>query len=404
MQGGVIMASPTRLTFPVVSFRHLETPFQSKGFRDYFAIVEVKHLPDLSDWRKINVRDPKLTGAVPRAIRDSLHANPDTFLFLNRGLVVSAADVSFDSRSGKLSLAMEDPNLHGLMDGGHTYKIVMEEQGGLDGPQYVRLEIIQGFTKDDIRDLVDARNTSNQVRDESLMNLAGEFDKLKKSILKRAYANLVAYKEHEIMEDGGAKPIDIREIVSLLMVFDRKHFNAETHPINAYRSKAASLNHFAQNREVFEKIYPLAHDILQLWDHIHLQLPELYNRARGRGEDVSGGKFGKLTGVAMYDGKRREPLYFIQGESRYSIPTGFKYPILGAFRAILDEQDGRYVWGKGLDPKGLLMSGLGETLAGIVGNFALDQRNPSKTGKSALVWQSCYQAAELVYLRSKVAK
>lgn len=398
------MASPTHLTFPVVSFRHLETPFQSKGFRDYFAIVEVKHLPDLSDWRKINVRDPKLTGSVPRAIRDSLHANLETFLFLNRGLVISAADVSFDSRSGKLSLAMEDPNLHGLMDGGHTHKILIEEQEGLEGPQYVRLEIIQGFTKDDIRDLVEARNTSNQVRDESLMNLAGEFDKLKKAVQRRQYADLIAYKEHEIMEDGGTKPIDIREIISLLMVFDRDHFDASTHPINAYRSKAASLNHFAQNRKSFEKVYPLAHDVLQLWDHIHLQLPELYNRARGKGEDVSGGKFGKLTGVAMYEGKRREPLYFINGESKYSIPTGFKYPILGAFRAILEEHEGRYVWGKGLDPKVLLMSGLGETLAGIVGNFALDQRNPSKTGKSALVWQSCYQAAELVYLRSKASK
>ncbi|MCC6348884.1 MAG: AIPR family protein [Candidatus Eisenbacteria bacterium] len=398
------MAATTHLTFPVVSFRHLETPFQPKGFRDYFAIVEVKNLPDLTDWRKINVRDPKLTGSVPRAIRDSLHANTETFLFLNRGLVISAADVSFDNRSGKLSLVMEDPNLHGLMDGGHTYKILIEEQEGLEGTQYVRLEIIQGFTKDDIRDLVDARNTSNQVRDESLMNLAGEFDKLKRAVSRHQYAELIAYKEHEIMEDGGTKPIDIREIISLLMVFDREHFDAATHPINAYRSKAASLNHFGQNRRSFEKIYPLANDILQLWDHIHLQLPELYNRARGKGEDVSGGKFGKLTGVAMYEGKRREPLYFVKGDSKYSIPTGFKYPILGAFRAILEESDGRYVWGKGLDPKVLLMSGLGETLAGIVGNFALDQRNPSKTGKSALVWQSCYQAAELVYLRSKAAK
>ncbi len=398
------MAIPTNLTFPVASFRHLETPFQSNGFRNYFAIVEVKNLPDFADWRKINVRDPKLTGAVPRAIRESLHANAETFLFLNRGLVISAAGVSFDNKSGRLSLRMEDPNLHGLMDGGHTYKIIAEERDALEQEQYVRLEIIQGFTKDDIHDLVDARNTSNQVRDESLMNLAGEFEKLKKVLVRRRYANLIAYKEHEIMEDGSAKPIDIREIVSLLMVFDCEHFDASLHPINAYRSKAASLTHFDQSKHSFEKIYPLAHDIFRLWDNVHLQLPELYNRARGRGDDVSGGKFGKLTGVSMYEGKRRERLHFIDGESRYSIPTGFKYPILGAFRAILEERNGRYVWGKNMDPNLLLMTGLGETLAGIVGNFALDQRNPSKTGKSLLVWQSCYQAAELVYLRTKAGK
>ncbi len=198
------MANPTHLTFPVVSFRHLDTPFQSKGFRDYFAIVEVKQSPRSLGLAEDQCSRPQADGRGPApAIRDSLHANTETFLFLNRGLVISAADVSFDSRSGKLSLSMEDPNLHGLMDGGHTYKIVIEEQDGLEGTQYVRLEIIQGFTKDDIRDLVDARNTSNQVRDESLMNLAGEFDKLKKAVARRQYADLIAYKEHEIMEDGG---------------------------------------------------------------------------------------------------------------------------------------------------------------------------------------------------------
>jgi len=32
-------------------------------------VVDVRDLPDLSEWRKINVRDPKMTGAVPNRIR-----------------------------------------------------------------------------------------------------------------------------------------------------------------------------------------------------------------------------------------------------------------------------------------------------------------------------------------------
>src|SRR5262249_46480641 len=36
--------------------------------------------------------------------------------------------------------------------------------------------------------------------------------------------------------------------------------------------------------------------------------------------------------------------------------------------------------------------------ADTIGNFALDARNPSKTGKSPLVWQACYQAARVAYL------
>jgi len=127
-------------------------------------------------------------------------------------------------------------------------------------------------------------------------------------------------------------------------------------------------------------------------------LPDLYNRVRGKSGEVAGGKFGKLTGVTTYDGKRRAQLLFIGQESKYGVPAGFVYPVLAAFRALLVEKSGRYAWGKGVDPLTLLKGQLGETLADTIGNFALDARNPSKTGKSPLVWQACYQAAQVAYL------
>jgi hypothetical protein len=133
-----------------------------------------------------------------------------------------------------------------------------------------------------------------------------------------------------------------------------------------------------------------------------VHLPDLYNKVRAKGE-VSGGKFGKLTGVTTYVGKRKAQLLFVGKESKYGVPAGFVYPVLGAFRALLEEKSGRYVWGKGIDPIRLLQGQLGETLADTIGNFALDARNPSKTGKSPLVWQACYQAAQVVYLSRAAA-
>lgn len=392
------MGTPVSFTFPVVSFRHVETPFLKRGYRDYFAVVEVKKLPDLSAWRKINVRDPKLSGAVPKAIRESVHNHPELFVFMNRGIVLSAESVSFNNQTSELTLTMRDRNLHGLLDGGHTYNIVLEEGRNLEEGQYVRLEVLVGFKLDEIPDLVDARNTSNQVRDQSLMNLKDEFEKLKKAIASNRYANLIAYKEHELLDDGSTKPIDVREVIAILTCFDRDNFDARTHPINAYRSKAACLQHFAANKQSYEKIYPLANDILELHDYIHLYLPDLYNRVRAKGGEVVGGKFGKLTGVGTYDGARKAQLLFVGKESKYGVPAGFVYPILGAFRALLEENRGRYVWGKGLNPLKLLQGQLGETLADTIGNFALDARNPSKTGKQPLVWQACYQAAQVAYL------
>lgn len=392
------MSAPSRFKFPVSSFRHLETPFKKQGYRDYFAVLELKDLPDLSGWRKINVRDPKLTGAVPNAIREGVKEQPEMFLFMNRGIVLAVDSVSFDSTTSILTITMRDPDLHGLLDGGHTYNILLEERESLEEPQYVKLEILEGFNPDEIANLVDARNTSNQVRDQSLMNLREEFEKLKKAISGRPYENLIAFKEHEVDKDGNAKPIDVREVIAILTAFDKDHFDDKVHPINAYRSKAACLQHFQANKKSYEKIYPLANDILELYDHIQLNLPDLYNKVRGEHGDVVGGKFGKLTGVTTYKGKRKAQLLFIGKESNYGVPAGFVYPMLGAFRALLEEKSGRYVWGKGFEPLKLLKGKLGETLAETIGNFALDARNPSKTGKQPLVWRSCYQAGQVVYL------
>lgn len=394
------MATSARFKIPVTSFRHLESPFKKLGYRDYFAVAEVQNLPDLSDWRKINVRDPKLTGRVPEAIREGIKSQPEMFLFMNRGIVLAVESASFDNDANILTITLNDRDLHGLLDGGHTYDIILEERENLEEPQYVKLEILEGFDVEEIANVVDARNTSNQVRDQSLMNLREEFEKLKAAIAGTRYENLIAYKEYQVDDDGEPRPIDVRDVVAILTVFDKDTFSDKVHPINAYRSKAACLQHFRANTKSYEKIYPLAKDILKLYDHVQLELPRLYNKVRGEAGDVVGGKFGKLTGVSTYRGKRKAQLLFIGKESNYGVPSGFIYPMLGAFRALLEEKNGRYRWGKGLDPFELLSGDFGERLAETIGNFALDARNPSKTGKQPLVWQSCYKEGQVLYLSS----
>ncbi len=397
------MKKSASLTFPVVSFRHLETPFHNQGCRDYFAVVDTSQLPDLSDWRRINVRDPKLKGAVPNAIRESLGSKPDMFVFMNRGLVLAVDKVSFDNKASTVTMKLTNPAIHGLLDGGHTYNIVMEETPSLPQKQYLRVEFLEGIDHEGIIDVVDARNTSNQVKDESLMNLSGEFNALKAALKGATYFNQIAFSEYETDDEGNPKPLDVREIVAILTVFDRDHFDDSVHPIDAYRVKAQCLKRFKEHQESYKKIYPLAQEMLALFDHVRYQLPDLYNTVRGVTGDVSGGKFGKLTGVSVYSGKRSQYLYYIGKNSKYGVPDGFTYPILGAFRALLAEKKGRYVWGQGLKPVDLLRGSLGSKLADTIGNFALEAKNPSKTGKSPLVWQACYQSAENAYMRAQLA-
>lgn len=394
------MSKPTSLSFPVFSFRHLENPLIGNGYRDYFAYVDINQLPDFEGWRKINVRDPKLSGAVPDAIREGLRDFPQMFHFMNRGIVIAADSAEYDNKSKILTLHLKDPNLHGLLDGGHTYNILREQTGAGGVHPHVKLEIIEGFGREELTPVVDARNTSNQVRDESLMNLQGAFGALKETLRDKPYFKDIAFKEYEIGEDENPKQIDVREIVAILTAFDKESFDAISHPIKAYSSKVACLNHFRDHRGSYDKLYPIADDLLRLYDHISLNLPELYNTARGKADDVSGGKFGKLTGVTVYKGNRSAHLHFINQNTKYGVPAGFVFPILGAFRALLVDKGDRYGWAAGVDPISLLKSELGLTLANVIGNFALEAQNPSKTGKSANVWQSCYVMAENVFLRS----
>jgi hypothetical protein len=388
-----------QFSFKVESFRNVETPFTKNGYRDYYCVVAIKNLPNLQDWRKINVRDPKLTGSVPKAIKESFYDNPELFLFMNRGIVIAADSVRFDNKTLEVTISLSDPNLHGLLDGGHTYNIITEEATESNLQQYVKVEILEGFLSEDIAQVVDARNTSNQVKDESLMNLSGEFDDLKKALKGTTYIDKIAFKEFELDENDNPKPIDIREVIAILTAFDADNFSDKVHPINTYRSKVACLKHFKNNTKSYKKIYPLAKEILALYDSIQEKLPNLYNKARGQSGDVGGGKFGRLTGVTVYD-KSFTNLYFIDKKSKYSVPAGFIYPILGAFRAFLEEKNNKYHWGENIDPLNLLEGDLGLKLADTLGTFALEAQNPSKTGKQPLVWQACYQQAQIAYLLS----
>lgn len=61
-----------------------------------------------------------------------------------------------------------------------------------------------------------ARNTSTQVKEQSLANLSQHFDAIKDILKNEPYANRIAYKETEFSEDGSRKDIDIKEIYHIL--------------------------------------------------------------------------------------------------------------------------------------------------------------------------------------------
>jgi hypothetical protein len=403
----VIQSQGATIEFPVVSLRRIPSKADTDGLRAYVAVVSVFDLPDLTEWRKINVRDPKMNGAVPKAIRKTLDEDPASFLFKNRGLVITVKSTKFDTESSKLTLNMENPDIHGLLDGGHSYKVIKAYCSDVDREEiqtqdqaFVRLEVLEGFDGEQIRNIVDARNTSNQVKDQSLMELANSFDGIKKAIAGQPYANKVAYKEYEIMDgtDGKtAKPIDVRDIIALMTLFDKDHFGDNNHPVMAYSQKADCLKRYKDNRESYEKILPLLKDILRLWDVIHRDMRSWYEESKAK--QGQGAKFGRITGVTA---DRDVSLDFLGETSTDIIPTAFKYPILAALRAFVEEIDGHYRWG--MDVENALINDLGMQLTEVLTANAIELRNPNKLGKSSSVWDQCYSKAQVWYLKNQASK
>ena len=382
----------TTLSLPVFSIRRIETPYERRlGYKNYVAVVDASDLPDLADWREINVREAKNRGRVPNAIRKSFSDSGDEFLFMNRGLVIAAERVDFKENASekKLDLTMTDPSIHGLLDGGHTYRVVKESAEALaqeDPSRYVRIEVVTGFNRETISDVVEARNTSNQVRDESLANLRQEFDQIKEVLQKQPYFDEIAWSEYEELESGKPKPIDVRDIISYLITFDAGAFNSTTQPLIAYKDKRACLRHFKEHSKRISKLYPLLPDILKLWDEIHESWPRFYNAGREE-EAGSRGRFDKLTAIL----KAPERLHFKGKTVDFRMPEAYKYPILSALRAAVKIQGREAKWSS--DPFEMLHEN-GHKLTTIVGNIVRNTNNPNKVGKDVGTWSSCFLVIE----------
>ena len=128
------------LSFQVQSFRRIPNPYlkSEEGERDaemYIAICDVKDLPDQFPM-ETNPREQKMTTNVAKKIKESLlNTSELNFYLLNRGILLSAKDVSYSSYSNQLTVTFEDFDVHGNVDGGHTYRTILQYRDQLDPGQ-----------------------------------------------------------------------------------------------------------------------------------------------------------------------------------------------------------------------------------------------------------------------------
>ena len=227
-----------KFKFDAKCFRMLPNPYGDAEIVGspvtYEAYVEIQKLPDNFPM-KTNPRDQNLNTKVSKTIRESINTLDETFHIKNRGIVLSAKSVSYDQKAKKMTIVMDDEEVHGNIDGGHTYKIILEERDRIEKEQYVKVEVIVNaelfFTE-----LAAARNTSVQVQDRTIAELEKKFNPIK-AFLPQIICDNIAFKQNE------TKRISVETILSILTCFDiSKYNNIDNQPVIAYTKKSACIN------------------------------------------------------------------------------------------------------------------------------------------------------------------
>ena len=378
------------LSFRAQSFRRIPNPYlQSeageRGAEMYIAICDVKDLPDNIPM-ETNPREQKMTTNVAKKIKESLlNTSELDFYLLNRGILLSAKDVSFSSYSNVLTVTFEDFEVHGNVDGGHTYRTILQYRDQLDpGQQYVKIEILTGI-EGIFQSLAAARNTSVQVQDKSIAELENRFDLIKQTLAQEPYLPRVFFKEN----DSG--DIDVSDLLAVLNLFNIDRYRGmASFPINSYSSKKKCIDlYIADHRQYGEseenpyvKMVDIMPDIFRLYDAIEVGMNRFYRQKN------PGGRYGSVKGVQIPKPGQALRSKFFENELDAASPNGFLYPILGAFRALVEEQGGRYRWKK--DPFAVLEQTGAELVESTVSMSRALGNNPQSVGKEQNIWKTLY--------------
>jgi hypothetical protein len=366
-------------------------------------------LPPKSFNQLVDVTDlsanPRLAkkGTVTAEIETSLSESPDLFPAKTKGLLVAATSYQELDR-GRIRLDFKDPDVEGLLDGGHNAlaagRFVLREAGlseavlakakdwksfqqtwlasrskvtavedVLDFEMPVEIQVPASMTDDEVinefrsslLEIGAARNNNVQLTDATKANQEKLFDDLR-AALPDEIAPLVEWKSN----DGGR--IKVQDIVALSWIpLSRLTLpgNISVNPNQLYRNKAVAVDAYVKlmkHKDVSKPEengygFELANDSVAsaleaagvlpaAYDALFEMFPDAYNK--------SGGSFGKISSVRIFDEEKvgeKNPKYlhqrpktpFFHREVKYTCPDGFIWPFVYGLRTLLD-----------VDPKGIV--------------------------------------------------
>jgi hypothetical protein len=304
-----------------------------------------------------NVRAPKENSKPFKKMIETVEKNPQAFHIKNRGitficesfeLAQQAANgtrqlniaLSSDGENDYLDQEISDARKVGIADGGHTFAVISNTIQRLD-----TLKAIEGWTEPFVRvrfitskaafvvpeEMVEALNTSTQVKEHTMDEYRNEFQALKDIFTASGFdIKNISFREN----DAGAW--DIRDILQRLGCFlkDKQNLGPQM-----YKSKQKALKLYIdpKTREEFLALSEVMRDVAFLPEYIEAQFSSkenMKNRNRFGGLRV----VKALTQDHVYPG--------INLRTRHRLDLAATLPLAGAFRELLqtNPSTGKQVW------------------------------------------------------------
>lgn len=400
--------SPFIIKFQTDEYRTLPIPGLHAKVGDCF--VKVTDLPKgLEDYMRVNPRVPSrtqrgiLSGPVIKGIQETLEESPEDMAIKNQGIYILVQEAEFRKETGGLGylkLTLTDPELHGIVNGGHTFAAIRDvieksednESINLDGA-YVRLHVLQNIEKEKLAEIAEGLNRSKQVDDPSLENLRGQFEKIKRVMNGQPGEEQIAYH----MGDSG--DVYISEVLVYIEMFNCERFDEKKHPHNVFSRTKTAMQFFSIDMDKkpspIDLILPHLPEILKLADNLCLQTPKAAKKV-----GFEFGRMGKGRNRAGSKTHRDTELPFIGQQMNYRVPRGWLYPMLAAFRANVDWdlRSDRFEWYVPLDDL------LDQIIVDLVEICVTEHRDnnlkPDLVGKRESSYRQCYDKVLLHRFRS----
>lgn len=351
-----------------------------------------------------NARDPVgLNRRVYREVQESLMnrtGGNGMFDLMNKGITVLASRVK---RVDDSNYEIEVEDGQGIVDGGHTYKIICEAQDDPSLPidQHVDIHVRTGVDEVQIAEISRGLNTGIQVKLASLDNLAGKFQWIKDELESEEYYKLIAWSESDKGE------FDVRDVIAVLEAMNVTDFpnDSGSHPVQAYEkwsvpaekfSKDATDNEFSPKDSKYFRLRPILKDSLFLYDRIRKDFKEIYN-------DEKFGAAGKLDIIEKSRaGKLYEFPFAKLPPSEYRLTKGGAFPIFAAFRnkVRIDGKTKKAYWEGGFQSVLELWEFVAPEICRAMKDAIKDiGHKPDQLGKNRGHWSNMHKTVELFILR-----